>query len=152
MNCAVVYYSKSGTTKKIAEKIQKKKEADLFLVEPEEAYGNYLSAVVRVGKEKLTKKEVKLKTEISDFADYDVIFIGFPVWYGTLPRFLQEYINKCNFKDKRIIPFATAGANGKESSFDTLKALLPGSKIRDYFYTSKVKKADVDKWLDEMDI
>ena len=147
MKCAVIYYSKSGATRKIAEKIQAGKNADLYLVEPEDAYGGYISSVARVGKEKLTGKTAGLKTAVSDFSEYDVVFIGFPIWYGTLPPFLQEYIRQCDLKGKRIIPFATAGANGRESALKTLQELLPGSNITDYFYTSMIKKADADQWL-----
>jgi hypothetical protein len=76
------------------------------------------------------------------------VFIGFPVWCGTVPDFLQEYICKANLTGKRIIPFATASANGKESSLKTLKSLLPDSTITDYFYTSSRQPADVQAWLD----
>ena len=147
MKFAVIYYSKSGNTKKIADKIKEKFDADMYFVEPEEAYGNYFSAVARVGKEKVTKKEPVLKTKVSDFSDYDVVFIGFPVWYSTMPQFQQEYIRKCDLKGKRVIPFTTAGANGKEASLNTVKELLPGSLITDYFYKSLLNGADVDKWL-----
>ena len=152
MKFAVIYYSKSGITKGIAEKIQAKKAADLFLVEPEDAYGSYISSIARVGKEKLTGKTARLKTKVSDFSSYDVIFIGFPVWYGTLPSFLQEYIRQCDLKGKRIIPFTTAGANGRESALKTLQELLPYSIITDCFYTSMIKKADAEKWLAELEI
>lgn len=147
MKAAVIYYSKSGTTKKIAEKVASAFEAELYFVEPEKAYGSYISAVVRVAGEKLTKKDPVLKTEIADFSSYDTVFIGFPVWYSTLPKHLQEYISKADLAGKRVIPFATAGANGKESSLETVKKLCPKSNITDYFYTSMTTKADVDAWL-----
>lgn len=151
MKCAVIYYSKSGVTKKIAEAVKDKFKADLYFVEPEEAYGSYISAVARVGREKLTKKPPVLKTKPEDFSAYDVIFIGFPVWYGTMPSFQQEYISKCDLKGKTVIPFATAGANGRESSLKTVKELLPDSDVKHYLYISRGKKADVEQWLEEME-
>ncbi len=150
MKSAVIYYSKSGVTAKIAAKIQEKTGADMYFIEPENAYGSYFSAILRVARESLTGKRAKLKTAVSDFSDYDVIFIGFPVWYGTVPHFLQDYIRGCKLGGKRIIPFATAGANGKASSLKTLKRLLPGSEITDYFYTNRSKRADADIWLDSL--
>ena len=101
-----------------------------------------------VAVEKLMGKLAKPKTKVADFSGYDVIFIGFPVWYSTAPQFVQDYIKACNLSGKRIIPFVTAGANGKESSYKTLKELLPDAEITDYFYTSNVKKADADAWFD----
>ena len=148
MKAAVIYYSRSGVTRKIAEKVQKKFDADMFFVEPEKAYGNYMASVVRVMGERASKNDPTLKTKVADFSSYDVVFIGFPVWAATLPQFLQEYISKAGLERKRVIPFATAGGNGKETSLKTLKELLPKSNITDYFYTSLIKKADVDAWLE----
>ena len=148
MKTAVIYYSKSGVTEKIAKKIQGKTGATLYFVEPDKSYGGYLSSVVAVAGEKLTKKMSKPKTTVADFEDYDVIFIGFPVWYSTAPQFVQDYIKACNLSGKRVIPFVTAGANGKDSSYKTVKELVPDSEITDYFYTSNLKKADADAWLD----
>ena len=147
MKAAVIYYSKAGTTKKIAEKIAAAFNADLHFVEPEKAYGSYISAVIRVAGEKIRKKDPALKSKVADFSSYDTVFIGFPVWYSTMPNHLQEYVSKADLAGKRVIPFATAGANGKESSLETVKKLCPKSNITDYFYTSMTSKGDVDAWL-----
>lgn len=147
MKCAVIYYSKSGVTRKIAEKVKVAFDTDVYSVEPEKPYGSYISAVIRAGLEKLSGKAAALKTAAADFSSYNVVFIGFPVWYGTLPDFLQDYIKGAGLSSKRIIPFATAGANGKESSLKTLKKLLPDSEITDYFFTSSREPADPDAWL-----
>lgn len=147
MKCAVIYYSNSGITRKIAEKVQAAFDADIYAVEPEKAYGGYISAVVRAGLELLVGRAPALKGAVADFSSCDVVFIGFPVWYGTLPKFLQDYINRAGLAGKRVIPFATAGANGKESSLKTLKKLLPDSEITDYFYTSRKEVADPDAWI-----
>lgn len=147
MKSAVIYYSRSGRTKAIADKLKNRFDADLFSIEPEKAYGSYLSAVLRNGKEKLSKKAAGVATPAADFASYDVIFVGFPVWYGTMPDFMQEYIKKCKITGKKIIPFATAGANGRDSSLETVKALFAGCEISDYFYTTKPKSSEADAWI-----
>ena len=151
MKAAVIYYSRSGVTKKIAEKVRDRFQADMYFVEPEKAYGNYASAVARVIGEKASKKDPVLKTKVSDFSAYDTVFIGFPVWASTIPQFLQEHISKAGLQGKRVIPFATAGANGKESSLKRLKEILPDSTVTGYFYTSMVKKADADVWLNSIE-
>ena len=147
MKAAIIYYSKSGVTEKIARKIQAKTDADFYFVEPDKKYGGYLSAVASVAVEKMKKKPAKTRTQVADFARYDVVFIGFPVWYYTAPQFVQDYIKACDLSGKRVIPFVTAGANGRESSYKTLQNLLPDSEITDYFYTSNINKVDVDAWL-----
>lgn len=73
MKVAVIYYSKSGITEKIAKKIQKKTGADLFLVEPDKNYGGYLSAVISVAGEKLRGRLAKPKTSVADFSAYDIV-------------------------------------------------------------------------------
>jgi len=147
MKSAVIYYSRSGATKRIAEKIRNTFGSDLYFVEPEKAYGSYLSAVLRNGKEKLTKSASKVITPVANFSAYDVVFVGFPVWYGTMPDFMQEYIKKCGIGGKKVIPFATAGANGKDSSLATVKELFAGCTVSDYFYTTKPKSGEADAWL-----
>lgn len=148
MKSAVIYYSRSGVTKDIAEKLAKTFDSDMFFVEPEKAYGSYLSAVLRNGREKLARKAAKVATPVADFSAYDVIFVGFPVWYGTMPDFMQEYIRKCDIRGKRVIPFATAGANGREGSLQTVKELFQDCTVTDYFYTTKPKDGEFDKWVE----
>ena len=147
MKAAVIYYSRSGTVKKIAEKVAQTFGADLFFVEPEKAYGNFASAIIRVIREKTGRKSPRPKTPVADFSAYDTVFIGFPVWAATVPEFLQDYIGRANLAGKRVIPFTTAGNNGKESSLETIRRLCPDSDITDYFYTSLKEKADEDAWL-----
>ena len=147
MKAAVIYYSRSGNTKKIAEKIAEAFGADMFFVEPVKAYGNYASAIIRVIGEKVSKKSPALKTPVADFSAYDTVFVGFPVWASTVPDFLQEYLSRADLDGKRVIPFATAGGNGKESSFAAIRKLCPDSEITDCFFTSLAEKADADAWL-----
>ncbi|MCR4891706.1 MAG: hypothetical protein K5989_05965 [Lachnospiraceae bacterium] len=154
MKTAVVYYSKSGTTLKVVEAIKSRFDSDLFFVEPAEAYeGGYLSTVAKVGQEKLTGKLMALKSEPADFSDYKIIFIGFPVWYGTMPSFMQEYVKKSKLDGKIIIPFVTAGGSGKTSSLETVKNLLPNSKVSvsHYYFSSRIQEADMNAWLDGLE-
>ena len=97
---------------------------------------------------KVSPQNTAAKTPAADFSGYDTVFIGFPVWAATVPDFLQEYLRRADLAGKRVIPFATAGNNGREESLAALKALLPESEITDYFYTSMTEKADADAWLE----
>lgn len=72
MKAAVIYYSRSGVTGAIAEKIKDAFQADLYAVKPEKAYGGYLASVLRNGKEKLTRRTAKVVNSVSDYAEYDV--------------------------------------------------------------------------------
>lgn len=147
MKSAIIYYSRSGVTKGIVDKLQKKFGSDVYSVEPEKKYGNYLSAVIRYAGER-KENAVPVKTKVADFSSYDVIFVGFPVWYGTVPSFLQDYIRQAHISGKRIIPFATAGANGKAGSLKTIKELLPDCNVTDYFYATHSQLKNADAWID----
>lgn len=150
MKTAVLYYSRGGATKRVAEKLGKTFGADLYAVEPQKAYGGYLSAVLRNGTEKLRKKAAQVATKPVDFSDYDIVFVGFPVWYGTMPDFMQEYVKACKISGKHVIPFATAGANGKESSLAIVKELFSDCTVSDYFYTTKPDSSETDVWVQEL--
>ena len=67
-------------------------------------------------REKKGKKTPAPKETPADFSAYDTVFIGFPVWAATIPDFLQEYIRQADLAGKRVIPFATAGNNGRDES------------------------------------
>ena len=150
MRSVVIYYSRSGNTKDIAEKISQKFDSDMFFVGPDREYGSYISSVMRVAKEKLLREDITFRSDVTDLSSYDVVFIGFPVWYGNIPHHLKEYLLQTDLKGKHVIPFITAGANGKENCLNTIKDLCPHSEITDHFFTSMMSKADVSAWLDKI--
>ena len=151
MRCAVIYYSKTGKTRRIAKLLRKKFLADLYFVEPETEYKGFAQTIVEIIKEKTSGNISSYRTPIADLSSYDTVFIGFPVWAGNIPDFLQEYIISCNLDNKIIIPFATAAVNGKDACFETLQALLPDSNITEFFYTSIKDKNDPVEWISQLD-
>ena len=98
---------------------------------------------------KIQGNMAKSTNEVNDFSKYDVIFIGFPVWYHTMSTFVQDYVSKCNLKSKRVIPFLTANVNGKESLLKAAKILISNFNITDR-HTSSLKKEDEDAWLNSI--
>lgn len=150
MKTAVIYYSNSGTTKRIAERIAERFSADVTAVEPAKAYGGYLSAVARVGREKLTKKGAGLRTRPGDFSGYDLIFVGFPVWYGTMPSFLQKYLQESTIGDAAVVPFVTAGANGEKSSLEAVQRFCANTDADHYLFKTGKRGPEVEQWLEEV--
>lgn len=148
MKCAVVYYSNSGNTKRIAEEIGRRFSAELIFVEPEVPYGGFLSAVARVVREHKNPEDPRPKQARADLSSYDLLFLGFPVWAGTMPRFMQAFVRNSAPSGKTVIPFATAMGTGKDSALATVRALLPDCEVADYFYTSMREKPDVEAWLE----
>ncbi len=150
MKAAIVYYSKSGVTKVIADSIMDKFHPDVYEMNPDKEYGGYFSAVVKAAGEKITKNHPSVKLDIYDYTKYDVVFLGFPVWYSNMPQFIQEYLVKCNFGHTTVIPFVTAGSSGKANALKTVEKLLPNAKVEHYFFTTKPDKIEINQWLDQL--
>lgn len=112
MKPIVIYYSRSGNTQRIAEKIQSDMNCDIVKVEPKEAYGNYIISCLRVTKEKRRQTPPGFITKIPNLTAYDVVFLGYPIWAQDVPVFVQEFIKKCDVQGKIVVPFATYGMSG----------------------------------------
>ena len=151
MKAIILYYSKSGVTEKLAKRIQADLGCDMIKIEPEKEYGNYAQAVTRVAKEKLTKVTPAFKTDIVDLSDYELILVGYPVWYQKAPAFVTDYLAKCNTANKNIIPFATFGGTGVEWTLKSLKASLSSDAGVIYpFNWGMLKKDNYDSWVESI--
>lgn len=150
MKTAIIYYSKTGTTQKIANQIADAFDGELFPIESEKAYGGYFSSVLRVLKEKITHHQPKAKKTNTNFNDYDLIFVGFPVWAETMPQIVEDYLNQCQLSNKKIAGFVTATLSGKDKSLAKLKSTLPNCEIISYIYQSKKEQPDIEQWLNQI--
>lgn len=150
MNAIIIYYSRSGNTEKIARQLQSDLQIPAIKIEPEEAYGNYIMSCFRVMKENRKKETPKFLTPIPDLTSYDTIFLGFPIWAQDVPVFVQDFIRKCDTKDKTIIPFATYGMSGISWTKKTLYDLFQEDQIKFPFDSGIFKKGDYQKWLHEL--
>lgn len=132
----IVYLSRTNNTKAIAEMIQKQVGGKLVSLELEKPYPkNYRAIVDQVAKENSTGYLPALKTKIDDIRQYDIIFVGFPTWGMQLPPPIKTFLSSYNLKGKTIIPFNTNAGYGIGSTFQTVEALAPDSKILEGFST-----------------
>ena len=130
----IVYLSRTNNTKAIAEMIQKQIGGKLVSLELEKPYPkNYRAIVDQVAKENSTGYLPALKTKIDDITQYDIIFVGFPTWGMQLPPPIKTFLSSYNIKGKTIIPFNTNAGYGIGSTFQTVEALAPDSKILEGF-------------------
>ncbi len=108
MKTIVIYYSYSGNTKKIAELIAKKLNADIAKIETENAYTGSYDAVVDQAKKEIEQGYMpKIKPISFDLEKYDTIILGSPVWWYTFAPAMKTFLNENNLKNKTIYPFAT---------------------------------------------
>lgn len=145
----VCYFSATGATKRLAERIAGLLKADIFEIEPVIKYTNedlkWPSRTNRSCEEMKNKRFRPLivnKLENSD--EYDTLLIGFPVWYYTAPTIINTFIEENNLKGKKVYVFVTSGATSVDKSFKDLKRMYPeinfvsGKRFNGSFYTKEV--------------
>ena len=126
----VLYYSETGTTKTVAEELQKQLGADIEAVEAVDPYtGNFQETIERSGRERESGETPAIKPLTKNLADYDIVFLGYPIWFGTYAMPIATLVKEHDFAGKTIVPFCTFGSGGLNTSTDALKKALPKAKI-----------------------
>ena len=133
----VLYYSQTSNTKAVATEIATKLGADLEEIVPVELYDGDFQATIERGKKELDEGVYpEIHPMTSDVAKYDVIFIGYPIWFGTYAPPVATFLNNVDLSGKKVVPFCTFGSGGLDSSVkDLAKAepkaeILPGYGVR----------------------
>ena len=150
----VLYYSETGTTKNVALELQKQLNADIESIECVEPYsGKFQETIQRGQKEMQSGQMPAIKPIKSKIADYDVIFIGYPIWFGTYANPIATLVKENQFEGKTIVPFCTFGSGGLNTSADSLKNVLPNAKVQKGYgvRTARVEAAakELDRFLKE---
>ena len=126
----VLYFSETGATKTVAEEIQKQTGADIVAIEAVVPYtGVYGETIERCGREIQTGENPEIKTLNVNLDDYDTIFLGYPVWYGTYARPIATLLKEQTFEGKKIVTFCTFGSGGLQASTNDVKAALPLANV-----------------------
>ncbi|MBO4782424.1 MAG: NAD(P)H-dependent oxidoreductase [Lachnospiraceae bacterium] len=113
----VTYFSasKGKVTERLAKRFAELTDADLFEIVPEKPYSEadlkWVNPLARCNKEKFGKKEVEIAGRVSNIGDYDLILIGFPIWYGSAPNVVNTFVKAHDLSGKKIGLFATSGGS-----------------------------------------
>ena len=127
-----IKYIEIGNTEVIAKYIQEFTDADLFKMDPLNDYPeDYMECTVVAQEELKDDARPELKEYIEDISEYDVIYIGFPNWWSTMPMPVWTQLEKLDFSGKTIKPFVTHEGSGFGRSLNDLKKLCPGANIED---------------------
>ena len=153
----VAYFSASGVTAKLAERLADAIGADLSEIEPKARYTSAdLDWRNKQSRSSVEMNDRSCRPEINrtvdDMAQYDVVFVGFPVWWYREPSIIDTFMEAYDFSGKTVVPFATSGGSGIGDSAANLQMLAAGAKIatgkRFDANTSSGKLADWAKqWL-----
>lgn len=148
----VLYYSQTGATKTVAEKLASELGADIEAFDVENPYdGDFQQTIQRCMEDQQSNSLSPLKALKADISAYDIIFLGYPVWFGVAARPVLSLVDKVKFEGKTVVPFCTFGSGGLESSSDNLKALLPDAEFIEGYgvRNARVAKApaEIEKFL-----
>lgn len=128
----IAYFSASGTTKKAAEHLAKAVGADLFEIRPVVPYSSAdLNWMNKKSRSSIEMNDSASRPEIAErlpnMADYETIFIGFPIWWYVAPRIIATFVESYDFTGKTMIPFATSGGSGMGRAVEELKKFCPNA-------------------------
>jgi flavodoxin len=141
-----------GNVALVADIIQKATGADIFQIQTQPPYSQTADTLFDYTKrEQDENRRPRLASRIENIADYDTVFIGYPIWWYTIPMALHSFFDEYDFSGKTIIPFCVHGGSRWADSLDVLAELEPRAKILDGFIVSRNGVArsdrDVDSWL-----
>ena len=128
----VAYFSASGTTKEAAERLAKAAGADLFEIKPTIPYTSAdLNWMDKESRSSVEMNDPDSRPEIAEtmpnMADYDTVFIGFPIWWYVAPHIIHTFVESYDFNRKTLVPFATSGGSGMGKTVDELRKLCPNA-------------------------
>ena len=154
----VVYFSCTGNTKKVAEEIADQTGANLYEIEPEQPYteedlnyGNDNSRANREMNNENARPEISGKLE--NISDYDIFYIGYPIWWGDMPKILNTFFDTHDMSGKTIMPFCTSGGSGISKSVNSVKHAEPEAVVKEGLQISGSSSGDtadeVSEWLNK---
>ena len=150
MKSLIVYYSHSGTTRRLAELIAMETGGDLLELIPEATYPqDYHTVVAQAKRELQSSHRPALKTVLPDLSIYDMVFVGTPNWWSSPAPPILTFLEQTDTKGAQIAPFCTHGGGGSGHIRRDMEkacrgaALLPELSI----YSNSIKAADIQKWL-----
>ena len=151
----VAYFSATGTTARAAEKVAKITGGEPYAITPAQAYTpadlDWNNSQSRSSVEMNDpKSRPALKGKKGNIADYDVIFIGYPIWWNLAPRIINTFIESHDLKGKTIIPFATSGSSAITGSTAALKKSYPALNWKEGRLLNRADEKSMRAWLEKL--
>jgi len=149
----VSYISFSGVTKRVAEKLSEVTHGDLIEIKPVIPYNDAdLNWNDSKSRSSIEMQDLSARPEIENIeniGDYDTIFIGYPIWWGTYPREINTFMDKYDMSGKTVIPFCTSGGTGISESISDLEKVLPNSNV---IHGKKLSVSDVESFVESLEL
>ena len=151
----VAYFSATGTTARAAEKLADVTGGELYAITPVESY----TSADLDWNDKQSRSSVEMKDPKSrpapkgkkeNIADYDVVFIGYPIWWDLAPRVVNTFIESHNLKGKTVIPFATSGGSTLAGSASALKRSYPSLNWKEGRLLNPTDEKTICTWIEKL--
>ncbi|EQA9813429.1 flavodoxin [Klebsiella oxytoca] len=124
------YTPENGSTQFVAQLIQKQTDGDLYRIETATPYPRQHDALLRFAeKEQQTSARPSLKTPLPDLSDYDTIYVGYPIWWYTMPMVIYSLFEQNDFTGKTVIPFTTHGGSRLADSLRQIARMQPQARL-----------------------
>ncbi len=148
----VAYFSRTGNTRETAVQVHEIAGGDIFEIQAVKTYPDDYEEVKKVAMDELKSgHRPALKTKIETIGSYDVVFIGYPVWWGTFPAPVRTFLSEYDFSGKTIVPFCTHGGSGLGRSVADVSKLCPKSTLLEglaiWGRDAKGSRNKVSEWL-----
>lgn len=154
-NALVAYFSATGNTREVAEKIAENVGAYVFEIEAQDPYTSEdIDYSIEDCRANIEQHDDTARPEIANtvenMEDYDLVFLGYPIWWGDAPKIVYTFMESYDFSDKTIVPFCTSGGSGISTSEASLSAIAGGNWLDGERFNSNVSDEDINSWLSEL--
>lgn len=144
----VAYFSWGGNTRDVAKQIHGKTGGDLFEIRTETPYPKEYKPTTEIGKKERDQNlRPKLVGPLPDLKQYDVILLGYPIWWYIEPMAVKTFVEAQDLSGKTILPFATSGGSDIIASVEDLRKTLPKAHVKDGLLANMTGR--IDSWLKE---
>lgn len=155
MKTLVAFFSASGNTASLAKRVAQAAKADLFEIKPVEPYTDadlrWTNPLARCNKEKIGKKLVPIEDRVADFDEYEMVYIGFPIWYYAAPNIIETFVKSYDFSGKKVALFATSGGSDITKAPAKLQPLMKGEIVDAKLFMPDASFAELNVWTNSFE-
>lgn len=154
----VAYFSASGVTKKAAQALSAAANADIYEIKPTVPYSKAdLNWMNKQSRSSIEMNDLncrpKIESKVNDMNIYDVIFLGFPIWWYREPSIIDTFLESYDFSNKKIILFATSGGSGFGKTVEGLKKIIPTANIsQGKILNGSIKENELKSWIESLNL
>ena len=152
----VAYFSASGVTAGVSKNLAKAADADLYEIKPQVLYTHAdLNWNDKQARSTIEMHDKSFRPPLADkdanIQEYDVVYVGFPIWWYVAPTIINTFLESYDFSGKTIVLFATSGGSGFGNTVKELEGSCPGAKlIEGRILSSRQSESDLKKWVDSL--